>query len=194
MKIYLCRHGQTTGDIEDRYGGDYEDHLTEEGKKQAKSLADKLSDKNIEIIFSSPRVRALETSEIIKLKLEVEIKIVENLRERNHYGVLTGMVKADAKEKYPEEIEKVKNYRTNATGGEIYSDFKARLEGAWKEIINSGFETVSVVSHGGPIRLIFREILKLGEIKIADCAYAEIEVKDHQGELVSMDGIDLDSK
>lgn len=194
MKIYLCRHGQTTGDIENRYGGDYEDHLTEEGNKQANSLADKLSNKNIEVIFSSPRIRALETSKIIKLKLGVEIKTVENLRERNHYGVLTGMVKADAKEKYPDEIEKVKDYRTNATNGEAYNPFKVRVESAWKEVVGSGFETVMVVSHGGPIRLVFREILKLGEIRIADCAYAEIVVKDGRGEVVSMDGIDLDSK
>jgi len=49
MRIYLIRHGQTTGDLGDRYGGDYEDHLTEEGKKQSQKLANKLKNKNIEI-------------------------------------------------------------------------------------------------------------------------------------------------
>lgn len=45
MKIFLCRHGQTTGDIEDRYGGDYDDHLTDLGKTQAEELANKLQGK-----------------------------------------------------------------------------------------------------------------------------------------------------
>ena len=31
MKIYLIRHGETTSDIEDRFGGDYDDHLTSHG-------------------------------------------------------------------------------------------------------------------------------------------------------------------
>lgn len=35
MKIYLIRHGQTTGDVEDRYGGAYDDELTDKGKNEA---------------------------------------------------------------------------------------------------------------------------------------------------------------
>lgn len=42
MKIYFCRHGQTTGDVEDRYGGNYDDRLTELGLNQSKELAKKL--------------------------------------------------------------------------------------------------------------------------------------------------------
>ena len=34
MLIYLARHGETTGDVEDRYGGDYDDHLTEKGTER----------------------------------------------------------------------------------------------------------------------------------------------------------------
>ena len=43
MKIYLIRHGETTGDIENRYGGDFEDHLSEKGTKQSHELAKKLA-------------------------------------------------------------------------------------------------------------------------------------------------------
>jgi hypothetical protein len=28
MKIYLIRHGETTGDVEGRYGGDFDDSLS----------------------------------------------------------------------------------------------------------------------------------------------------------------------
>ena len=43
----MCRHGQTTGDIEDRYGGDYDDHLTEVGKQQSMILTENLSFRNV---------------------------------------------------------------------------------------------------------------------------------------------------
>ena len=39
MKIFIVRHGETTGDLEDRYGGDYEDHLTLHGKEESKEAA-----------------------------------------------------------------------------------------------------------------------------------------------------------
>lgn len=192
MKIFLARHGQTTGDIENKYGGDYEDHLTPEGIKQAEQLADKLSGKKIQIIFSSPRVRADETSEIINKKLNVEVKVREGFRERNHYGILTGMIKKEAKEKHSELVGLLKDTKQTIPGGESYEDFGNRIKKAWEEILNVPFNTIAIVSHGGPIRFIFREILKLGEINIEDCAFAEIDEDHDKFKLTKTDGITLE--
>jgi len=65
MRIFLCRHGQTTGDIEDRYGGSYDDHLTDEGIKQSEDLAEKLKKSGIQKIYTSSLIRAKEMSSII---------------------------------------------------------------------------------------------------------------------------------
>jgi len=54
MKIYLIRHGQTTGDVEGLYGGTYDDRLSAKGKGQVKKLASKLTGRGIEIIYSKP--------------------------------------------------------------------------------------------------------------------------------------------
>ena len=54
----MIRHGESIGDVEERYGGDYDDHLTEKGRQQAKELAEKLGEKGIQLIYSSPRIRA----------------------------------------------------------------------------------------------------------------------------------------
>ncbi|MBU1132445.1 histidine phosphatase family protein, partial [Patescibacteria group bacterium] len=89
MKIYLIRHGETTGDIEDRFGGDYDDHLTAKGIEQARELAKQLLNKEIEIIFVSPLMRAVETAEEVEKVLHVPVEVLEDLRERNNYGVLT---------------------------------------------------------------------------------------------------------
>jgi broad specificity phosphatase PhoE len=191
MKIFLCRHGQTTGDLEDRYGGDYEDHLTDEGKIQAGLLAEKLVGKNIEIIMSSPRIRALETSDILRSKLNIQMQVLENLRERNHYGILTGLVKSEAKVKYPQEVELIKDFYTNATGGEDYQSFKNRILRVLHEITTSKYQIVALITHGGPIRFIFREVLKLGETKIADCSFAELETSGNDIKVINLDGIEI---
>ena len=128
MKIYLIRHGETTGDIEDRFGGDYDDHLTEKGRQQSQDLANKLQNKNIEIIYASPKMRARETADEIAKSLSIPVEIRENLKERNNYGVLTGMTKSEAKEKHPVEFEKISKDKTyhDVTGTECYDDIKTR--------------------------------------------------------------------
>jgi probable phosphoglycerate mutase len=87
MKIYLIRHGQTTSDIEDRYGGAYDDELSNEGITQTYDLADKLGNSGIQILFCSPLIRAQQTAKILKSKLNCEIKTVKDLRERNKNGI-----------------------------------------------------------------------------------------------------------
>jgi broad specificity phosphatase PhoE len=62
MKIFFIRHGETTGDVENLYGGIYDDHLSPKGRDQAQRLAIVLKDKGIERIFSSPLIRAKETA------------------------------------------------------------------------------------------------------------------------------------
>lgn len=195
MRLYLIRHGQTTGDIEDRYGGDYEDHLTEKGKEQSKKLVKKLKNKNIEIIFHSPRVRATETAKIVAKELNIKLVKIQDLRERNAYGILTGMIKSEAKIKYPKEVEKLQKDKLNhnVKDSEDYNFFKRRIINVLKKITNKNYKTIAIISHGGPISIIIREILKLGELrKLGDCAILEIDKSD-EFKLISLDGAELEN-
>jgi len=193
MKIYLIRHGQTTSDVEDRYGGDYDDHLTEFGEKQVNELAQKLENSGIEVLFASNRIRAQETAKILQKKLKVEIKTEKGLRERNLYGKLTGMVKSEAKEKYPELVERIKNTQDTIEGAEYWKDFVDRVVDSFNKISKMDYKTVGMVSHGGPIRRILWEVLGVkkeqSEIKIDDCAFCVIETNPKGSKLVSTSGI-----
>ncbi len=53
MKIYLIRHGQTTGDVENRYGGSYDDELSDKGEIQVHELADRIGNSGIQILLCS---------------------------------------------------------------------------------------------------------------------------------------------
>lgn len=188
------RHGQTTGDVEDRYGGDYEDHLTELGREQSHQLAQEMKDKGIEIIYSSPRVRAQEVAQVLSEKINCPVKTVDDWRERNNWGILTGMVKSEAKKKYPELVEfLIKNgFRHNLDGAEPYDFFRQRIEKAFEQLRQSKYSIVGVMTHGGPISLIFREILKQGEIKIGDCAWVKLEVLGNKINVLQKRGIETD--
>ena len=61
MTLLFIRHGQTTGDVEDRYGGDYDDHLSEAGRKQLGLFLDEIKLKRIDLVVSSPLRRAAES-------------------------------------------------------------------------------------------------------------------------------------
>lgn len=195
MKIYLIRHGQTTSDVEDRYGGDYDDHLTPLGEKQAEELAQKLRDKGIEIIFSSNRIRAQETSKILKKTLKVEVKTIDDLRERNLYGILTGMIKANALKRYPKLVERLKNTDDTIDGAEDKDAFVKRVVAALKSISKTNYKNVAVITHGGVIRRIYAELLGVKkeshEIKIADCAFAKLEATGDKFSLMTSDGIEI---
>ena len=199
MKIYLIRHGETTGDVEDRYGGDYDDHLTEKGREQAEKLANKLKDRGIEIFFHSPRFRATETAKILHSKLNIKTRSVNDMRERNGYGILTGMTKAEAKQKFPAEVEKLESdpiYHDDVKDVEQYNDFKERVANAFKEIIeNKNYKTIAIISHGGPIKCIVREILKLGELKKHDdCSIIKVEKEKNNLKLKNIDGVELENE
>jgi broad specificity phosphatase PhoE len=189
MKIYMIRHGETTSDVENRYGGDYDDHLTAKGVEQAKQLAAKFANHEIQIIFSSSRIRTKETSEILKDTLDCDVQIVDDLRERNTYGVLTGMVKTDARNKYPELVSLVRDYRNTIDGAESYNNFLSRVKNAFDQIVKTPYDSIAVISHGGPIKCIFRDVLKMGELNdLADCAIIELEKNDLNFKVTKMDG------
>lgn len=177
MKIFFIRHGETTGDIENRYGGDYDDHLSEKGRDQSKDLAKQLKDKNIEIIFSSPLIRAKETSNFINDLINCEIVVERDLKERNQYGILTGATKEESKLKHPELVELLKDRLNTIDGAESYEDFSKRVSKVFNKIVSDEkYKNIAIVSHGGPLRVLFRDILKWGEIdNIGDCAFVELE-------------------
>lgn len=157
MKILLIRHGETTGDIEDRYGGAYDDHLTGKGRQQLQHTAEKLEGREIDVIFVSSLIRARESADIINEKLNTRIEVMDGLRERN-YGVLGGLTKSEALEKYPEAVEAHKDPSNTDPEGESQADFSKRVLSTFTSIKKSSHDVVAVVSHGGPIKTIMRHL------------------------------------
>jgi broad specificity phosphatase PhoE len=191
MKIYLIRHGQTTGDVEKRYGGAYDDELTDKGKLQAHKLANELGNSSIQILLCSPMIRAQQTAKILVSKLHCEIKIIENLKERNKNGILSGMTRDEARKKYPKLVEEIKDYRNRIQGAESQEDFVKRIKNVITDTTNEiSYSTIGIVTHGGPMWVVLRDILNVAITDIADCAYAVIDIEGQGLSLERSEGIE----
>jgi 2,3-bisphosphoglycerate-dependent phosphoglycerate mutase len=173
-KLYIIRHGESLDDIEDRHGGFANYHLTEKGKAQAKELAKNLRNSDIEIVFSSPYLRAWETAEFLAKELDVSLEIDKDIRERNTYGFLSGMKKEMSKKLFPDEVAKTKDPVTadKVDGSESLAEVKSRLEDFIQKINGSNHDVIAMVCHGKVIDILLTYILQLEtKYKFGDCAY-----------------------
>lgn len=89
MKLYVVRHGQTEWNVLKKMQGSADIPLNERGIEQAEQTKLNLENKNFDVIFSSPLIRARQTAEVINSDRNLNIIFDDRLRERD-YGEFEG--------------------------------------------------------------------------------------------------------
>ena len=149
--IYLMRHG---ADPDNRYGGWSGYGLTETGSKEVHKAKHKLLDKGITSIYASDLKRAKETAEIVADSLSLDITYLPQFREVNN-GLLAGMKKVEAVEKYPGKYFRTLDWAETWPEGESPEQFFCRIKSAWYNFKKKvGSRNVLLVTHGGVINII----------------------------------------
>lgn len=92
-RMYLIRHGATQLTAEDRFAGSSDVELSEEGRRQIASLAERLKNEDIEAIYASPLTRTQETARILASPHGLEPILESSLREID-YGRWEGLSRA----------------------------------------------------------------------------------------------------
>jgi len=159
-RIILIRHGETRANRQKRYIGVTESKLTPYGRYQARCVKKRIAEDSIDRIFVSSSRRALDFSRIIFGNREK--KILADLREMN-FGIFEGLTYSEAIKKYPLLYNKwLKNpQRFNIPKAESFIDFRLRILRLLKEIVrNNTGKNIAIVTHGGPIMLILKRVLK----------------------------------
>jgi len=157
--IYIFRHGQTDDNAEYIFSGWRESNLTEEGKKQALVLAEKLKDKKIDRLISSPQSRAVETMKLVVSKNEkakdLPIETDERIKERS-YGVFTGKSKLEIQLENSEELKKIRRtYDFVPPDGESIEMVCKRVIDFCDDLVNDLKQTrnnVAISCHGNSMR------------------------------------------
>ena len=107
--FYVFRHGETELNKQKRWQGSGMDYdLNENGIKQAQSLIEKLKDKGLEKIFSSPLIRAKHTADVVAKSLNIPVEICNDLREC-FYGDAEGQLITDLQKNVPEIVNNWNN-------------------------------------------------------------------------------------
>jgi broad specificity phosphatase PhoE len=169
MKIYLIRHGESMDDIEDCYGGIADFPLTEFGRCAAQLLANKLTYSKIEVFYTSPYKRAHETACLMSKVIGCTTKVMSSLRERNSFGVISGVNRAKAKDIFAHILCDLRygpgDYYAGEpiAGDEPVSVFDSRIQEAFNEIIvqSQDREVIGIVTHGNVTRSLYRNLLRI---------------------------------
>lgn len=153
-KIYLVRHAEAMGNVEEFFQGQTDCELSEKGKKQLELLAERFRDIPIEAIYSSPLKRTIDTAEAINKYHNLTIIRDDGLIEING-GVWEGKPWADLPKLYPVEHDLWQNKMQDfyVADGERMTEVFERVKNAVDKIAaeNDG-RTIAVVSHGCALR------------------------------------------
>ena len=161
-KIYFVRHGQSVGNLDGvRYGPDTE--LSKLGHKHAELVADRFKTIPLDIVLASPYKRAYDTGVAIANVANVEIELVESVRERVQPNKVIGKHRKD------EQVLKIMDSLKASwlgqvnlpEGAESFYEIMNRVDN-FIELINSrSEESIAVASHSGFGRqLILRVLLQ----------------------------------
>lgn len=160
-KIILVRHGETDWNREKRIQGAASNPpLNEEGRRQAGSLALRLSKNRIQAIYSSPLSRALETAKAIAGYHQIDVVVEPSLREIEA-GVLEGVTTSELGKRFSEILIK-DSLLKRVSGGESLAELQER---SWRVIQHLGRKyangDIVVVSHYFTILSIVCSVLGL---------------------------------
>ncbi len=162
--IILIRHGETDYSLKKKYCGSSDIDLNSTGILQAQMLRRRLKEENIDTIYSSDSRRALTFAAIAFPGRPIEM--IPELREFN-FGIFEGLTYAELMEKHARlYIRWLRDPGTvDIPSGKNLASFKTRIISAWRNITEANRnKTLAVVTHGGPIKVILGNILKLKNI------------------------------
>ncbi|MBI3619127.1 class I tRNA ligase family protein [Candidatus Peregrinibacteria bacterium] len=156
VDVTIVRHGETEWNKERKvHGGDVDEPLNDEGKKQARELATKLAKKKFDVILSSDLKRTAGTATILSKELGVPIGTQwPELRERKT-GEWSGTSIDDVMKKHSRIHEKQSPVSHHATppGGESLSEFLQRMERAYDRLLEEfPGKKILIVAHKGVIQ------------------------------------------
>lgn len=153
MKLILVRHGETVLNAKNVAQGWMDDHLNENGRRQAEQVSARLKSLKISAIYSSDLKRARETAEIIAKPHGLKVVQLKALREQN-FGKAEGVNRDEINKRFDNFLEKRKTDPDLAPpSGESFRQLMKRIKKALDAIYQKHTEgTVVVVTHGGSKR------------------------------------------
>ncbi len=163
MEIFVFRHGEIVYPL-DNQGNKlmYPSNtpLSRDGKKGIAEMARRIKQRGalIEVVYTSPMTRALQTAEIVAAEMDTQ-----DIRPEPKFtdSYIPGWIGVPL---YIQEelMRKGQDIYTNprSPDQEVYESIAARMVTGMRQVIQSGNQIAAIVSHGDPIRLLIYRLLE----------------------------------
>ncbi|HEV2027366.1 MAG TPA: histidine phosphatase family protein [Candidatus Dormibacteraeota bacterium] len=158
--MLLVRHGQSTWNSEHRIQGQLDPPLSQEGRRQAELLAQRLAGFRFAGFYASDLKRAFETAQAIGVALGAQAEAMPGLREV-YLGEWEGLRTEDLAQRSPEAWARWTEEPDwdLVPGGEGSALFEARVSAALDAIFERhAHGDVLVVTHGGVIQVALHRV------------------------------------
>lgn len=152
--IYLVRHGECEGNTDNRLRGRVDFPLNDIGKKQIIAAADFLSSRKLDIVYSAPLKRALETAEMIARPHALPVTVSEDFNNMR-LGVWENRNKDELKKEFPREwkLWLTNPEALNIEGAETVDNVRERAFRALNAIVESHCGAhIAIISHRGVLK------------------------------------------
>jgi 2,3-bisphosphoglycerate-dependent phosphoglycerate mutase len=157
--VTFLRHGESVGNAEDRFQGHADFPLTEKGRTQARSLADRWQNEGVTFdqCIASPLLRASQTAEIICATLQVPLELDPDWMEINN-GLVSGLTPEQAARVAPAP-DFMTPYTHFGKTGESRWEMYLRAGRAIQHILDRSPGRYLVAAHGGVLNMAMYAIL-----------------------------------
>ncbi len=155
-RVLFVRHGESQGNVEEKFNGHINFDLTERGHAQAECTAQFLDAYPIDVIYASDLDRAFHTAEHTAKRKGLPVHPSKALREING-GAYEGMPYKDIINHFPKEFDVWLHDIGNSAcpGGESVADLYTRVNNEVLRIVaeNRG-KNILIATHATPIRVM----------------------------------------
>ena len=186
MKLFLVRHGQTTGNVAGLIYGQVDYPLTQKGRDQAAAIRPVLEKLQFDRVYSSDLSRAMETQQIALPGIEgIRTPLLREL----DVGNLTKVSYADAEARYSQQLEEARTNGYDWFGGESYDEILARMR-AFLDILEADpCENVIAFTHNGMLGFMLQLVLGVKfsrtAVASANCAIQVFQFDREQWKLLA---------
>jgi broad specificity phosphatase PhoE len=183
--LLLVRHGQSTWNSEHRIQGQLDPPLSDEGRRQAERVGQRIAGRRFAGFYSSDLKRAFETAQAIEAATGFQAESMPGLREI-FLGEWEGLRTDDLAQRFPEAWASWTEEPDwdLVSGGEGAALFETRVAAALDEILGRHAQgDVVVVTHGGVIQIALHRVIGrpsrgLFPFKIQNASISVIERRD----------------
>ena len=157
--VTFLRHGESTGNQENRFQGQADFPLTDKGREQARSLAKhwKSEDMRFDLCLASPLLRARETAEIVCTALNIPLETDPAWTEMDN-GRLAGLRDDEIDWTEPKFLTP---YTRFGETGESRMEIFLRASRGIQSILDRQPGRYLVVAHGGILNMAMYSVLSI---------------------------------